>query len=858
MLAESGQWFRPGQPPALEFDRSQRHLRLSSQQRPRWELDALDATVLEAKAVSNLEKVPQALDNYGTRAYWDPQSQRIQATGVVASPTDLLLPASGETPSDLVMGNDGVLYVAMAGRVLLRDCRGRWPDLTLTQPDCQAWRLAAHPDGGVWVLDRVHQTLWRVQGYPLAGLDSPETDPNRICGCEANPHPPRLSRLEQVLIPVEEKAVAMAPSPSGRLALLLWHNGAGRIRLLEPSEALGPGVVLGGSLFPWSLTWVSEERLAIRLVQVTHEAPVYGLPLGEEPIPATGLTLQPVGDLYPLQLAHEPAAPGPETAFVPGPFVHGSSLPPHYPRQAAERGYPPQTAPLDVLPLPIYARNGKAFGRHALAAAKPTNADAPQQPTFDSGTPETIWHRLYLEAAIPPSTGIEVLLAATDDLNPPNDWHGHRFGERFLPGDGQVPCGVWLPMASEVPFHQGVLQCPAQRHRNGLFTALVQRAGLKVRALQGRYLWVQVKLSGDGQSTPALAALRVYGSRFSYRDRYLPELYRETVFGGDRDVPSDRSTPADFLERFLANCEGILTPLEDRIAQSYLLTNPRSTPPEALEWLGSWIGVTFDPAYPTDRRRQLLQRTPELYRRRGTRDGLELALDIATGGRVTGGEIIVLEDFRLRKTFATILGADLADQEDPLLAGLSVSGNSFVGDTLILGAETEQEFLALFPAEIARDSSETEAVAAFFDQLAYRATVYVHDQVEPQDLGLIRRIVELETPAHVETRVVKASYPLLVGVASLVGIDTYLTAKAGPQAARVDLSPLGRDFVLSPASLDPRLGRASSDWPVLEPPQARLTGPATVEQGDSFELDASSSRASPGRRLSRYRWQRLN
>jgi hypothetical protein len=181
-----------------------------------------------------------------------------------------------------------------------------------------------------------------------------------------------------------------------------------------------------------------------------------------------------------------------------------------------------------------------------------------------------------------------------------------------------------------------------------------------------------------------------------------------------------------------------------------------------------------------------------------------------------------------------------------------------VGDTLILGAETEQEFLALFAAEIARDSSEREAVAAFFHQLAYRATVYVHDQVEPQDLGLIRRIVELETPAHVETRVVKASYPLLVGVASLVGIDTYLTAKSGPQAARVDLSPLGRDFVLSPASLDPRLGRASSDWPVLEPPQARLTGPATVEQGDSFELDARPSRASPGRRLTRYRWQRLD
>ena len=82
MVSEGGQWFRPGHPPALEFDRSQRHLRLSSQQRPRWEQAALDATVLESKAGSYLEKVPQALDSYGTRAYWDPQSQRILATEI--------------------------------------------------------------------------------------------------------------------------------------------------------------------------------------------------------------------------------------------------------------------------------------------------------------------------------------------------------------------------------------------------------------------------------------------------------------------------------------------------------------------------------------------------------------------------------------------------------------------------------------------------------------------------------------------------------------------------------------------------------------------------------------------------------
>jgi phage tail-like protein len=868
MVSEAGQWHRPGDPPALEFDRGERHLRLASQYKPKWAEKALNSATLESEARSCLEKVPQARDRYGTRAFWDPLSQRILATGVVDTPTVLLVPARGEIPSDLVMGNDGVLYVALSGRVVLRDCRGRWPDVTLSRPECNAWRLAAHPTEGVWVLDRAHQTLWRIQGYPLAGLSSPETDPNRLCACEPNPHPPTLTRLDRVKLPADERAVAVASSPSGRLALLSWHGGEGRIRLLQPNGALGSFLVLSDSLYPWSLAWVSEERLAIRLVQAPKEAPVYALPVGEEPTSAAGLTVKPVGDFYPLQNADGPDPSGPEAAFVPGPFVQGPTFPPHYPSvaratkiesgRARSRRLRPQTTPLDVLPLPIYARVGRAFARSVFETANPALSDAPEQPSWDSGTPETIWHRLYLEAAIPATTGIEVLLAATDDLSPPNEWHEHRFGERFLPGDGQVPCGVWMPMASEVPFHPGVLLCPRQRNRSGLFTALVQRAGRTVRALQGRYLWVQVILSGDGQSTPALAALRVHASRFSYRDRYLPELYHETVFGTDRDHRSERSTPADFLERFLANCEGILTPLEDRIAHTYLLTSPRTTPPEALDWLGSWIGVTFDPAYPADRRRQLLARTPELYRRRGTSAGLELALDIATGGSVSDGAIIVLEDFRLRKTFATILGANLANQEDPLLAGLAVSGNSFVGDSLILGDETRKEFLALFKADLAGlDSSETEAITSFFEQLAYRATIYVHDQVKPQDLGLIRRIVDLETPAHVATQIVTASHPLLVGMASLVGIDTYLEDKPAPLPARVDLSTLGRDFVQSPASLDPRLGRGRNDWPVVVPPIAEFTGPEFVDQGDSFDLDARPSRASPGRKIARYRWQRL-
>ena len=293
---------------------------------------------------------------------------------------------------------------------------------------------------------------------------------------------------------------------------------------------------------------------------------------------------------------------------------------------------------------------------------------------------------------------------------------------------------------------------------------------------------------------------------------------RSSAFGV-RDAAEGRgstSTAADFLERFLDNFEGMLTPLEDRIASAYLLTDPRTTPEDTLEWLGSWIGMTFDPAYPHERRRRLLEAAPQLYRWRGTLTGLKYALEIATGGVITdgqmsggavsGGHVVVVEDFRLRRTMATILGADLADEDDPLLGGIVSSGNSYVGDTLILGDEHRAEFLALFRADLPAMATERAAIASLYELLAHRVTVLVHQAVDPGDRGLIRRVVELETPAHVASRVVEARYPFLVGVAALVGVDTYLGAAALPEPVEVGRSYIGeRDRLLRAGSLDPRL-----------------------------------------------------
>jgi phage tail-like protein len=827
MVSGDAGWDRPTvtpeASPRVAYDAACDRLRLDRRRPP------LALAEVRAEAVSRLETIPRAVDPYGTRAFWDGTVGLILAAGAAPETVPVGMPAPGATPTDLALGFDDVLYVAVAGAVRLHDLRGRWEDVEVKAAGFQPWRLAADPSGGVWVLDRATKALARLTGLPPAVRPAGNPPPEAFGACPPDPDAPRV--VVTTPTPAGEIPVALACGPDAPPALLTWTDADARLYPVRPDGRLAPPVTLSGVRFPYSLAWLAPGMAAVMVAasgSATREAIVF-------PIADGASQAEPVGDVYPLR-NHDG-----------GPFLHGLTQPPHYPNGPAAA-----SAPLYRISLPSFAPTGIARNRRAL----------------DSGSDQTVWHQLYLEAVIPPHCGITVRLAATsapgsDVLD--DDWHAHRFGSDPAAAPAtdlaaEAPRGAWLRIPSEIAFHPGLLGRPPEKDRVGLFTALIQRPGRRVRALRGRFLRVEVTLSGDGRSTPELAALRAYASRFSYADRYLPELYRETVFGPDADRPGG-ATPADFLERFLDNMEGILTPIEDRIAGSYLLTDPRTTPDDALEWLGSWVGVAFDPAYPTDRRRALLENARTLARQRGTVAGLALAIDLATGGAVTRGTVVLVEDFRLRRVFATILGADYAEEFDPLVCGTVASGNSYVGDTLILGQEYRTDVLALLDASIQETPAEQAVVAALFDGLANRVTVLVHDAVDPQDLGLIRRVVDQETPAHVLARVVPARYPFLLGVAALAGVDTYLVPPPPAEPVRLDLSTVGAgDLILQPPSLDPRLGGGSpSEVPVeIAAPVALVApDPVLVEFGQGFTLDGSASRAFAGASIDHYEWTRI-
>ncbi|MGK3998402.1 phage tail protein [Sorangium sp. So ce1024] len=765
MLADEAHWALTGDPPGLGWDRARRALRLAGRR-------ALAAAEDAAVAAARVEEVPIAVDALGTRAAWDAAARQVVARSHLPGERVLHTAAAGSTVTDLVVGHDGVLYLALDGGVTLLDLRERFDPVAVSRAGLAAWRLAPHPEGGVYALDRGARALARLVGAPAPRRPHGAYAPGVFRPEPEDPRPPALVPLAGAILPDDEVPVALASSPAGRLAVLTWTAaGPSRLRLLRGDGAWSAPLDLLDATRPYSLAWAAEDRVA-SLVVGAQEAAVWLLPDAPPDAPAS---LRTAGDVYPLR------------DHGGGPLAHTPSPPAQYPTaDGALSG-------LYRLSLPSRSAAGEALGA------------AP----FDSGDPTTVWHRIYIEADLPPGTGILLSLAASDDAVPPADpaaWWPHAFGGAGALLDERAPRGVWVRQPSELPFHAGLLACRPAPGRAGLFTALVQRTGRRVTALRGRFLWVRATLVGDGRATPELAAVRVYGPRFSYVERYLPEVYRESLFPPEADEPAARSSPSDFLTRFLGNVEGILTPLEDRIANAHLLTDPDTAPEESLEWLARWIGFAFSPAHPVARRRALLAAAPELSRRRGTLPGVALALELTTDGGVSRGDLVIVEDFRLRRTFATLLGVDLTDEADPLTGGISFTGSSFVGDSLILGEESRRELLALFDADGRLDRRDEERVAAFFERLAFRVTVLVHRELGDELFRLVERVLSLEAPAHIEARAVVAPHPFVVGLASLVGVDSYLRRKPRPGPVQIDRSRIGeRDVVQRPPSLDPRL-----------------------------------------------------
>lgn len=673
---------------------------------------------------------------------------------------------------DLGIGGSGRLFALYSDGegehgLLVFDLGLRWQRFAAL-PEAPR-RACVDDDDHVWVL--AESSLYFCAGQPLP--QPYQAQPDRFEPLNINPQPLRLHW--QQALPAGQVGLALCADADN--IYLLCHDVTGAQRILRrsrvaeaqialhpyPLPATAPFVIDLGLVAPGRLAAVAPRQAGDSDFQ-QRDCPVFALHWDGDSAQGEARL---IGERYPM-LSQASAR-----------FVGTMDGRLYYQADSDVAGAPARPRPLQALRRPQY----------------PSAAQLTLTQTLDSGQVDTLWHRLYLEGCIPPGCRIRIYAKVFD--NP--ELRGEA---NFIP----QPELLWNPLPSERAYAGSL--CESRRNESGLFELLLQRPAGRVRRLSGRYLQLRIRMEGDGRHSPAIHALRVYYPRFSYQEAYLPEHFRqeESWQAGDTGAANG----ADVRERFLAAFEGVLTPLEGRVAAAETLLNPDVTPAAQLPWLAELLGQSPPAHWPLSRQRRYVREVGALQRRRGTLAGLQLALDIVTDGAVARGQVVLVENFRLRRTMATILGIDMDDGEHPLTLGTGMSGNSIVGDSLILSEEDAVEFLALFAPELAQ-GAQRQQVEAFFDRYSHRVSVLLHGPARTLR-DSVAECLDQQMPAHLGWQILETDHPFVLGLAPLLAVDSYLEVRPAPHQLRLDDTYLGKEGLLkNPLALSPQdVNRLSS------------------------------------------------
>lgn len=399
-------------------------------------------------------------------------------------------------------------------------------------------------------------------------------------------------------------------------------------------------------------------------------------------------------------------------------------------------------------------------------------------PAFDGGQPDCVWHRLFLDACLPPGSSFEIESRAAE----------HPSELALLPWQRE-PDPYRRGAGSELPWLR-----KSEKPGTGTWETQLQKA-------RGRYLQLRLTLLGNGRATPRVSALRVYYPRFSWLEHYLPAAWR-------RDPIS-----AAFVERWLANPEGLFTALEDRLAAVHCLFDARSVPTETLDWLGRWFGLALTDGWSDRRKRLLLRHADQLFRERGTPDGLLRALRLAVdpddslddklfSGVPDGGPwgIRLVEHF--------LLGADAWPEEwdhDAYRAFL-VRRYGHIENLVKawkLAANPPADFVQAATAELPEgESSNDRALFAHLIQPARRrahrfSVLLPRQDCDPALNDKVRRVLAREAPAHTVYEIAEYELALRVGSARL-GVDSVLGAQTGWTPLIIDQNHLGLSWLAPP------------------------------------------------------------
>lgn len=111
---------------------------------------------------------------------------------------------------------------------------------------------------------------------------------------------------------------------------------------------------------------------------------------------------------------------------------------------------------------------------------------------------------------------------------------------------------------------------------------------------------------------------------------------RGTIDGALSALPLAPTLPTmlredPFAQQLCAGLDEVLAPVLMSLDAFSSYLDLATTPDDMLPWLGHWLGMEVDPGGDLDLQRKLLASAGELHAIRGTRRGIELALEAALG-----------------------------------------------------------------------------------------------------------------------------------------------------------------------------------------------------------------------------------
>ena len=584
-------------------------------------------------APSRRELLVQSSGSGATTHFWSPADER-----KVHEPAygDFMPLEAPTMPDVLIMSGLAVttrhflvVGVLDPAGLLIFDLHGGGSPQQVTFPSTVPFApfdMSPAPDGGVWILDRDNRRLWALDRNlhvctreqiinPIEDLGEDSFQPldggeTRLAGFRSFPEGITLDAGSPIdlVAPVAVEALPdgtvliMDSDPASRYSLIYRYRFSLRLGNPVSTEAVEAiieedqraGFRLLGHDFAFVLEHTDQdgERVPDRIYVVGgdgNQAYAFDLALDD----AGSLLIDPVAAFYPMRLFG-------------GKALVAANYEVYY--DFADRW------------IPLVEQKRPRYISEAVI----------DSPVFDGREPDCVWHRLMLDACIPPDTGVAIATRAANSL-----------AELEASAYIDEPSLYRRATGSELPF---VAQGGSVWY--GTWETLFQRA-------RGRYVQIRFTLTSSEQRTPSLRALRAYYPRFSYLKQYLPAVYREDALS------------ASFLDRFLANFEGIFTAIEDRIAAFQMFFDTRSVPADALDWLASWFGAALDPAWDTNRQRLFIRHAMLFFRRRGTVPGLlmtlRLALDECADESIflnPAGQsrIRIVEQYRTRRLPPVVLG----------------------------------------------------------------------------------------------------------------------------------------------------------------------------------------------------------